>query len=130
MKRCKAFLPIALATAALLLAAPVHPASGNKPWQVTNLVQDGASVCDGGGAWSYRVSWTPIINENKPWPKYKVAGNGCAGSTYSCTATRCAAVISKCSTRVSASWTGVTADIGKSISGVRVGGIARPPNCK
>lgn len=34
------------------------------------------------------------------------------------------------STRVSASWTGVTADIGKSISGVRVGGIARPPNCK
>lgn len=128
---CRQPIPGWLAViAGVLLSAPVYAVSGNKPWQVTDLVQDGVSLCDGGGAWSYQVTWKPIVYENQPWAKYKLRANGCQGITYACTATSCTAVLSRCSTRLSSSWTGVTADIGKSVSGVRVGGIVRPPSCK
>lgn len=72
----------------------------------------------------------PIIHENRPWPKYKVGGHGCATSTYTCTAERCTAQISMCGTKMSGTWTGVTADIGVSVSGVRAGVMTKPLNCK
>ena len=107
-----------------------YAAAAGKPWWVTELKQEGVSVCDGGGAWSYKVTWKPIIYENRPWPKYKVGGNGCRNSTYTCTAALCTAQISMCGTKMSGSWTGVTADIGVAVSGVRAGVMAKPLNCK
>lgn len=78
-----------------------YAAAAGKPWVVTELKQEGASVCNE-GAWSYKVTWKPIIRENRPWPTYKVGGNGCyAPPTYACTAERCTAQITGCSKKCS-----------------------------
>lgn len=106
-----------------------YATDGNKPWQVRNLLTDGKAICDG-GSWSYQITWAPIVYEGTRRTKYTVVGNGCESITYSCTAEGCVAQISKCSTRLSASWAGVTADIGKSVSGVRSPGIVKPSDCK
>jgi hypothetical protein len=112
--------------------APLPAISAYKWWLVTDLVQDGVSLCDGGGEWSYMVKWKPAINPagNVPWPKYRVgANNGCQVITYSCTAVSCTATV-HCSTKLSSSRTGVVADGLGSVSGVRVEHIFRPPTCK
>lgn len=119
--------------ASLLVAAsllPSYAAAAGKPWWVTELKQEGASVCDGGGAWSYTVTWKPIIHDNRPWPKYKVGGNGCRNSTYTCTPELCRAQISMCGWKVTRTWTGVTADLGVAVSGVRASPMYKPPTCK
>jgi hypothetical protein len=117
-------------TATLL---PSYAAAADKPWWVvTELKQDGVSKCDTGtNTWFYKVTWKPIIYENRPWPKYIVGGNGCyAPSTYTCTAELCKAQLSGCTTKISKSWAGVTADIGKKIQGERTpGAVWKPADC-
>ena len=123
--------------AAALLTGMLHmaPASAaaatvpTKPHHVHDLLQEGPSVCDI-GSWSYTVTWTPITYNNKPWPNYILKAYGCAKTPYTCTTTKCTAGISACSTRVSWSWTGVTADIGQSVSGMRTATIGKPADCR
>ncbi|MDH3514572.1 MAG: hypothetical protein OEM83_06860 [Gammaproteobacteria bacterium] len=119
----------------VLLATPVYAASGTKgtkgtkPSQVTDLAQVGTPVCDK-NTWSYKLTWKPITHQNRPWKKYKVRANGCKTRTYTCTDNRCNANISGCTITLGYSWTSVVADIGKSVPGVRVDGIKKPPACK
>lgn len=113
-----------LTLAALLLASALAPvattqaASGIKPWQVKNLVGD-KPVCTGKGLYSYNASWTPITWENKPWPRYLVNAHNCTTGPVSCSATRCTVKATSCRVGAPGAWIGVTADIGKSVSGVR-----------
>jgi hypothetical protein len=110
--------------AAALLLVTLAPwgaacaASGIKPWQVKNLVAD-KPVCTGKGLYSYHASWTPISWENKPWPRYFVNAHNCSTGPVSCTATRCTVQATSCRVGAPGAWIGVTAGIGKSISGVR-----------
>lgn len=122
----------------ILFAAPVfaqadHPpvkqTPATKPWHVTELDQVGFPRC-GAGTWMFDISWKPILQAGTPWGKYKVAGYKCAQSKYECTSEKCTAQIWGCSTRLSATWAGVTADLGTSVSGMRVGTFYKPPSCK
>lgn len=76
MRRHTYMLGVVFTIAIALFIAPNPAAAAVDQSQiVTNLVQEGDSSCNV-GSWSYRVSWTPIIYQSIPWPKYKVKGNG------------------------------------------------------
>lgn len=108
---------------------PVKQTPAIKPWHVTEMQMEGFPRC-GAGTWMFDFSWKPILQAGTPWAKYKVAGYKCTQSKYSCTADRCYAEIWGCSTRLSGTWAGVTADLGTSVSGMRVGTFLKPPSCK
>ncbi|HEY7534107.1 MAG TPA: hypothetical protein VH681_15155 [Nitrospiraceae bacterium] len=108
---------------------PVHQTPPTKPWHVTDLKEEGFPRC-GEGTWMFDISWKPILQNNQPWMKYQVGGYKCAQSKYTCTVDRCHAEIYGCSVRMSGTWAGVTADLGKRISGMRVGTFYKPPSCK
>lgn len=131
-------LGVLLILAGLLGAVPVfaqadHPpvkqTPATKPWHVTEMDQVGFPRC-GAGTWMFDISWKPILQNNAPWAKYQVGGYKCTQSKYTCTSARCTAQIWGCSTRLSGTWAGVTADLGTKVSGMRVGTFFKPPSCK
>ena len=129
--KCQTYMLGVLFTVAILFFIAPNPAVAvDQSLIVTNLVQEGESKCPG-GSWSYEVSWTPIIYQSIPWPKYLVKGNACYAVAYTCTASKCLAKISNCTTKWGSSWAGVTADVGVRISGARTKQpIWRPAGCK
>jgi hypothetical protein len=99
-----------------------------KPWHVTEMKEEGFPRC-GAGTWMFDISWKPVLKDNQPWSNYNVAGYKCTKSKYSCTAERCYAEISGCSTRMSGTWAAVAASFaGK--SGMRLGTIFKSCGCK
>ena len=112
----------ALICSAALLApvASTQAADGNKPWQVRNLLAD-RPVCTGKGIYAYNASWTPILQDNRPWPRYFVTAHNCVAGPVQCGPDRCTVRATACRIGAPGPWIGVTADIGKSISGVRLG---------
>ena len=130
-RRCHVMLGMLLILAGLMVVDSVFAEKANAPntvLQVTDLKQDGISQCDK-GAWSFKLSWKPALQGGTPWLKYIVSGDKCTGHTYECTAERCTAQISGCSTKMVATAAIVAADFGKKL-GTKVGGIARPANCQ
>lgn len=104
-----------------------------QPWHVTEVKQEGVSLCDKGGAqtWNFKISWKAIIHDNKQWQQYIVGGYKCAGSSkVTCAAGRCSAVVSGCLLSAYKTWVGITADVGSRTSGIRATGLSSPPSCK
>lgn len=118
-----------LLVAMLSSVSPIYAASGNKPWQVTELLAD-KPMCTSRGTYSYNATWKPIIWDNRPWPRYHVLAHNCVTGPITCGADRCGVQASGCRTGAPGAWVAVTADIGKSISGVRQGVPPPGSGCK
>ena len=107
----------------LLLAATLWPTAAQAigrqlPHHVKDLVA-GPRACTGKGIYTYSASWTPIIWNNKPWPRYIVQAHNCVAGPVSCTALRCTVVASGCRIGGPGPWIAVKADVGLSGGGVR-----------
>jgi hypothetical protein len=109
-----------------IICKPAVQSRATKPWHVTELKQEGASL-PGQGTWYFNMSWKPVLIDGKRLKTYDVAGYKCTGHKYECTDARCNAEISGCVTE--STWAGVTAAFGVSASGIRLSTIFKPGVC-